>query len=145
MGVRLDWDVLSFGNSPKMMWRMARPYLPGVIAALGLTVLVYALAVRESDGGASAPRAGASANPPGRGVWYALASFVLLGALGLVVANPDKAEGQAGVRLVQTSPLWKRVANRPSAARNSCAQPGRWGWAILRRRAGLIPRRRAGI
>ena len=41
-----------------------------------------------------------------------MASFVLLGALGLVVANPDKAEGQAGVRLVQTSPVWKRVANR---------------------------------
>jgi arylsulfatase A-like enzyme len=40
-----------------------------------------------------------------------VASFVLLGTLGLVVANPDKAEGQAGVRLVQTSPVWKRVTN----------------------------------
>jgi phosphoglycerol transferase MdoB-like AlkP superfamily enzyme len=41
-----------------------------------------------------------------------MASFALLGALGLVVADPDKGEGQAGVRLVQTSPLWKRAANR---------------------------------
>ncbi len=41
-----------------------------------------------------------------------MASFVLLGALGLVAANPDKAEGQAGLRLVQTSPVWKRAANR---------------------------------
>ena len=32
MGVRLDWSVLSLamGETPKMMWRMARPYLPAV-------------------------------------------------------------------------------------------------------------------
>jgi phosphoglycerol transferase MdoB-like AlkP superfamily enzyme len=112
MGARLDWDVISFGNSPRMMWRMARPYLPGVIATFGLTVLVYALAVRGIHLWIRRPRAGMSASTPGRGVWYAVASFVLLGALGLIVANPDKAEGQAGVRLVQTSPVWKRVTNR---------------------------------
>jgi arylsulfatase A-like enzyme len=173
MGARLDWDVISFGNSPKMMWRMARPYLPGALAAFGLMVLVYALAVRgiqlwsrrrralaldltpcsqpmnwsgrtdpspqpsplpKGRGGiVGSPLAergsgrgessaawrrgadsveGAGASALGRGVWYAAASFVLLGALGLVVADPDKGEGQAGVRLVQTNPLWKRAANR---------------------------------
>ena len=112
MGVRLGWDVISFGNSPEMMWRMARPYLPGVLAAFGLTVLLYALAVRGIQLWSRRPGAGTSASGPGRGVWYAIASFVLLGALGLVVAEPDKAEGQAGVRLVQTSPVWKRAANR---------------------------------
>ena len=112
MGARLDWDVLSFGDSPDMMWRMARPYLPGALAALGLTVLVYALAVRGIQLWSRRAQTGTSASPPGRGVWYAVASFVLLGVLGLVAANPDKAEGQAGVRLVQTSPVWKRVANR---------------------------------
>jgi hypothetical protein len=115
MGVRLDWNVISFGDSPEMMWRMARPYLPGVLAALGLTALVYALAVRGIQLWSRRPRAGTSASPPGRGLWYAMASFVLLGALGLVEANPDKAEGQAGVRLVQTSPLWKRATNRAAS------------------------------
>jgi hypothetical protein len=158
MGARLDWDVISFGNSPKMMWRMARPYLPGALAAFGLMALVYALAVRGiqlwsrrrgavaldltpcsqptnrsertdpspwpsplrkgrgetlealDHGADSVEEAGVRAL--GRGVWYAMASFALLGALGLVVADPDKGEGQAGVRLVQTSPLWKRAANR---------------------------------
>ena len=46
MGVRLGWDVISFGDSPEMMWRMARPYLPVALGAFGLAVMVYALAVR---------------------------------------------------------------------------------------------------
>jgi phosphoglycerol transferase MdoB-like AlkP superfamily enzyme len=112
MGVRLGWDVISFGDSPEMMWRMARPYLPGVLAAVGLTVLLYALAVRGIQLWSRRSGAGTSASAPGRGVWYAMASFVLLGVLGWMVADPDKGEGQAGVRLVQTSPLWKRAANR---------------------------------
>ena len=112
MGARLDWDVISFGNSPKMMWRMARPYLPGALAAFGLVALIYSFAVRGVQRWSCRSRSGTAASLPGRGVWYAVASFVLLGALGWVVANPDKAEGQAGVRLVQTSPVWQRTANR---------------------------------
>jgi len=112
MGVRLDWDVVLFGNSPKMMWRMAKPYLPGVLAVLGLTVLIYALAVRGFQLWNCRARAGTSASPPGRGVWYAVASFGLLGVLGFVSANPDKAEGQTALRLIQTSPVWRRVASR---------------------------------
>jgi len=112
MGTRLDWDLISFGDSPEMMWRMARPYLPGALVAFGLTVLIYALVVRGMQSWRRGLRAGSDASPPGGGVWYATASFVLLGALGFVVANPDKAEGQAAVRLVQSSPVWKRVANR---------------------------------
>src|SRR5262249_50524891 len=46
MGVRLDWDVLAFGNSPKMMWRMAKPYLPGALAAVSLAAVLYVLALR---------------------------------------------------------------------------------------------------
>jgi hypothetical protein len=115
MGVRLDWDVISFGNSPAMMWRMARPYLPVALAAFGLTALVYTLAVRGIQLWSRRLRAGTSASPPYRGVWYATASFLLLGVLGWVVANPDKAEGQAGVRLVQSSPVWKRATNRTAS------------------------------
>jgi phosphoglycerol transferase MdoB-like AlkP superfamily enzyme len=43
---------------------------------------------------------------------YALAVFVLFGLIGVVTAEQDKAEGQSSFRLVQTSPLWKRMANR---------------------------------
>jgi hypothetical protein len=113
MGVRLGWDVISFGDSPHMMWRMARPYLPAALAAFGLTALVYAFAVRVIQAWSRLPgiQAETRSGLPGRGVWYALASFVLLGDLGWVAANPDKAEGQAGVRLVQTSPVWKTVTN----------------------------------
>src|ERR1039457_3036108 len=124
MGVRLGWDVISFGDSPHMMWRMARPYLPVALAAFGLTALIYALAVRgiQAWNRRLRPGAGTGAGSPGRGVWYALASFVLLGDLGWFAANPDKAEGQAGVRLVQTSPVWKTVTNhkdRKSTGLNS--------------------------
>ena len=111
LGVRLDWDVLSFGNSPKMMWKMARPYLPGAFAALGVTAALYAIAVRGIQQW-SRRSAETSGNLPAQGFCFAAVAFVLLGALGLVVANPDKAGGQAAVRLVQTSPVWKRVANR---------------------------------
>ena len=112
MGARLDWDVISFGDSPEMMWRMAGPYLPGALAALGLTILVYALAVRGIQ------RWGRRAAGDEREVLRAEGSGTLWPASccwapwGWLAANPDKAEGQAGVRLVQTSPLWKRVANR---------------------------------
>lgn len=112
MGTRLDWDVISFAMGPKVMWRMAGPYLPGALAAVGVMVLVYALVMRSVQLWVRRSQAGTTASPSNGGAWYAIASFVLLGALGLFVANPDKAEGQAGVRLVQTSPLWKRVANR---------------------------------
>jgi len=112
MGTRLDWDVISFAMGPKVMWRMAGPYLPAALAALGMLAVVYAAAVMMAQRWARRSGAGASANPSDLGAWYAMASVVLLGAVGLMLANPDKAEGQAGVRLVQTSPLWKRVSAR---------------------------------
>src|SRR4051812_22994789 len=42
LSVRLEWDVLAMGNSPKMIWRMARPYLPVVcVGILGLAILYF--------------------------------------------------------------------------------------------------------
>ena len=111
MGVRLEWDVLSFGNSPKMMWRMARPYLAGLVLALGIVIVVYILALRGLLWWLRR-RAAAGENPSGGGGWYVAACFVLLGVIGLVAAAPDKAEGPAVLRLVQTSPWWKRAAAR---------------------------------
>ena len=113
MGARLDWDVISFAMGPKVMWRMAGPYLPGALAALGVLVLVYALAVRTAQAWAGRRGGLAGGGAPNWGAWYALVCFVVLAVLGSLVANPDKAEGQAGLRLAQTSPVWKRVANHP--------------------------------
>ncbi len=44
MSVRLDWQVLSlaFGETPKMMWRMSRPYLPAVGLSLAAIAGFYA-------------------------------------------------------------------------------------------------------
>ena len=110
MGVRQGWDLLMIGDSPKMMWRMARPYLPGVLLALGVMVVVYALAIRGLEY-LNRNRSRASAGATDRGPWYVVASFVLLGGLGLVMAWTDKAEAQSVLRLVWTSPLWKTVAH----------------------------------
>ena len=115
MGVRLDWELLSFGNSPRMMWRMSKPYLAGALAAMGLVAVVYYLAVRGIQHWLSRRQAEGGAVRPGWGGWYALGSLAMLGVLGWLLSNPDRAEGQATVRLVQTSPLWSRVqSSRPS-------------------------------
>jgi hypothetical protein len=111
MGLRLDWELLRFADSPKMMWRMAKPYLPGVAGALAAGAAVYALGIRSLSRWNARPGC-AGARPGWSGMAYAAASFVLLGAVGVFSALADKAEGQAAVQLVKSSPLWKRVAHR---------------------------------
>jgi hypothetical protein len=110
MGVRLGWDLLSFGHSPKMMWRMALPYLPSLALMITGIIVAYALSLRYARtwlGGAAAagPR-------PGKGGWYVAACFALLAATGVVFVKPDNAEGQAALRLAQTSPWWNHAAGR---------------------------------
>jgi hypothetical protein len=138
MGLRLDWNLLAFSNSPKMIWRMAGPYLPGVLASLSALAVIYLLAVRGFRwllergrvGGESAVtnnqkerRASGEFLSPGKsdatgrasfgGVWYAAVSFGLLCLLGVVVTDSDKARGMAAFRLIQTNPVWQRAVNRP--------------------------------
>jgi len=112
IGVRLEWDVLSFANSPKMVWRLAKSYLPGVAAALAIATAIYLLAVRGLQLWLRRSRVWSGDSPPGKGAWFVAASFVLLGVLGRVAALPDKAEGSAVLRLVETSPLWKRATRK---------------------------------
>ncbi len=112
MGVRLGWDLLSFGDSPKMMWRMARPYLPGALAGLTLVVLAYIIALRVIRTWQARSTGESAVTPRGAGFAYVGFAFVLLAVLGLAIAQTDKAEAQAGLRFVQSSPLWKRVATR---------------------------------
>ncbi len=112
MGVRLDWDLLMFGNSPKMMWRMAEPYLGGVALALCAVLVIYALAIRGLEMLNRRGRPSAGDESTRRGPWYAFASFLLLGLLGLAMATADKGEGQSLLRLAQTSPVWRGVSHR---------------------------------
>ena len=115
IGTRLEWHVLAMGNSPKMMWRMAKSYLPGLCAGLTLLGLSYALLWRGIHRWLL-PSAPADRNES----WlasrpalaYAFAAFLLLGILGLGITDPDKAEGQAVLQLARSSPMWKRMANR---------------------------------
>ena len=115
MGVRLGWDVISFGDSPKMMWRMALPYLPSVLVGLGAAAAVYFLGVRAWLSWFSRPPAEPSSEP-GIGRRFAFASFLLLAVLGATAMKSDKAVGESALRLVQTSSLWKRAVERPMPA-----------------------------
>lgn len=113
MGVRLEWSVLSFGDSPKMMWRLARSYLPAFAAGLGLLSGVYFLALRLL-----LRRQGATVAPdwagPQRGcLMYWVACLVLLGVVGSAVRDADNVEGQALCQLVRTCPLWPDLENAP--------------------------------
>jgi glucan phosphoethanolaminetransferase (alkaline phosphatase superfamily) len=121
MGVRLEWDVLTFGNSPKMMWRMAKPYLPGVLLGLGTVVLIYNLSLyglerwfqrRSIKGKESATLSHSRSRNLPSGLWFAIATFLFLALLGWAVAEPDKAEGESALRLAASSPLWNRALNR---------------------------------
>ncbi|HVU26243.1 MAG TPA: sulfatase-like hydrolase/transferase [Verrucomicrobiae bacterium] len=111
MGVRLDWQVLEFGDSPKMMWRLAKPYLPQFFGVFVVLIVVYFISlfalckwskklVRNQD-------------MPSNGSWFALLAFLGLGLAGWSFANQDKVEGQTVALLVETNPIWHNVQNPP--------------------------------
>lgn len=112
MGVRLGWDLITFGNDPKVMWRMARPYLTLLLVGLAVVTMCYLLAVRMARtwlGRARAESPGRQALSSG---WCLLGCFSLFAMLSPLIAKPDNAEGQSALRLVQTSPIWKLAASR---------------------------------
>lgn len=112
MGVRLGWDVIQFGNSPVMMWRMAKPYLPGLVAAVVVASLAYGAAVY---GVSRALRRGAAEGHLARsrrGGGFVIGCFALIALLGTLIAVPDNVQGQSIIRLVKSSPLWMRTTGR---------------------------------
>jgi arylsulfatase A-like enzyme len=116
MGARLGWDALALGGNAKMIWRMSKPYLPGALSGVGLLAGIYALALRGAGAWLrrrSVKQTSSFTGKTGKmGMQYAVSAFLLLGLIGLATANADKAEGQSGVRLVATSPIWKRAMAR---------------------------------
>lgn len=108
MEVRLDWQVISFADSPKMMWRMARPYLPAVLAAFSALIVGYVVVLKmlhQVRLGRARPIQEFVANRE-----YVLIVFLLLGFFGVNFVAPDKGEGEVAVSFIRTSPWWKRMA-----------------------------------
>jgi arylsulfatase A-like enzyme len=106
MGVRLDWQAVEFGADFKMVWRMAKPFLPGMAVGLTLLIGLYAVLVGlwQRVDSAKTLRLG----PSGR---FLIISFLLLGIAGDWFVKHDKAEGESALLLAETSPLFARVAN----------------------------------
>lgn len=108
LGVRLDWSVLALGDSPKMMWRMARPYLPLILLAVACLGWLYAVLIRRI-GRLQNLRTEAAWNVAG---WSCVTGlFLVLAVLGCWNALPDKARGEASFRLASTSPWWKKLTS----------------------------------
>jgi hypothetical protein len=108
MGIRLDWQAVRFGASAKMVWRLSKPYLPGIILGLIFISALYAVLI-----GLWKRETGSRTFHPGARGQYLLASFLLLGIIGIKSAPPDKAEGQTAILLAETSPLFTRTVNAP--------------------------------
>jgi phosphoglycerol transferase MdoB-like AlkP superfamily enzyme len=113
MGVRLDWQLLSLamGETPKMMWRMARPYLPAVGAALLAIAAVYGVLLRGLRWGFQSGRLSVSP-PSSSGARFFLLLFLAMGLAGQHLVGHDKANGQATLLLAGTSPLWQRATSK---------------------------------
>lgn len=112
MHVRLDWDVLSLaaGETTKMMWRMSRPYLPLLAAALAIITVLYAVSLRLLQRlRKSAPVPDIPA-PSGRSFAYAATACVLLGMAGVSFTPGDKAEGETLALFARTSPFFRRAS-----------------------------------
>lgn len=134
MGVRLGWDVFAFGSDPKMMWRMAKPYLPALALALAFAALVYMGALRLVGWRLRAGESSAGSRKPIQSGWYPVGAFTLLAVLGLVIVKPDNGEGQSLLRLAQTSPIWKRTVNRapgPEDLLQTARALGMTGWGSM--------------
>ncbi len=124
MDVRLDWQVLSlaFGETPKMMWRMSRPYLVPLVVALVLMAGIYAwllAAMRRAGTAGNILAESESGNPAPRDLprfrlvdarWPML-GFILLGLAGIYLMQDDKARGEPVTLLVTTSPFWQNVSS----------------------------------
>jgi hypothetical protein len=112
MGARLDWQALSLalGETPRMMWRMARPYLSSLLFALAITAVLYVSLLwilRQCE----KPSARLKAPPALPGARFLLLSSLMLGFAGNQLLDHDKAEGQSLLLLAQTSQLWRRAAD----------------------------------
>src|SRR5207245_590929 len=78
---------------------------------------------------------------------YVAALFLALGLLGFATANADKAQGQAALRLLQTSPLWRGAISRPLSPQEFRRRAAELGLAYssLNRATATAPRPRRDL
>lgn len=112
MGVRLGWDVIEFGNSPTMMWRLAKPYLPGFTIAVVAACSAYAVALWSIRWVWDCYVKGGEPDRAGLRWKCAVGCFALVAALGTIGSKPDSAGWQSVIRLAQSSPLGKWASRR---------------------------------
>ena len=112
MGARLDCHLLAFGDTPKMMWRMAQPYLPSLVALLAGMVFLYVIVLWLIGRWRPLTGEGNGGFRLGQGGTFFLLTFVLLGLGGSQMATRDNAQGQTVFLLAGTSPLWKKAGGR---------------------------------
>lgn len=131
MGARLDWNLLSLalGEGPKMMWRMARPYLPLVGLLLGGVVIVYVLALRGLRR-YSRQRAATAASRQFH-LAYAVTLCLLLALAGRWALGKDKALGETAGVLAQSSPWWRRSSTPVLSQEQFIATANRLGMTSL--------------
>jgi phosphoglycerol transferase MdoB-like AlkP superfamily enzyme len=128
MGVRLGWDLVEFADSPKMMWRMARPYLPVVLLGLAFMAAAYAFAISRLQRRLNLSRHSLAARPLSPGAAFAALLFLLLCLASLALAPSDKAQGQSCLSLVLNSPWLKRSDHPAPAPAEFLAQARQLGW-----------------
>ncbi|NOS69473.1 MAG: sulfatase-like hydrolase/transferase [Verrucomicrobia bacterium] len=116
MGVRVGCDLIAFADSPKMMLRMAKPYLPSLFVVMLAVLAIYFAGLRMARWWLGRQRADSSGMCASAGGRFVLAAFVLLGLVGIGIALPDVGEGHVVFRLVQTSSIWKRAVSRPMSS-----------------------------
>jgi len=130
LGMRLEWEVIAFGDNPAIVWKMAKPYLVSAALSLALISAACLLAIRALHWAGRRGQRMQSTSPSWCGrneVWSLAVTLVLLTVLGLAVTLPDKVEGQAGFTLLKTSPLWKRTFSRPLSREQFLASAGGLG------------------
>ena len=116
MGIRVGFDLIAFADSPKMMVRMAKPYLASLLTVMAGVCVIYFAALRVAKWWLDRRNPNLVGNCPNQGKRFVLVAFVLLALLGIGTALPDVGEGQVVFRLIQTSPIWKRTVSRPMSA-----------------------------
>jgi hypothetical protein len=112
LGVRMDWDVISLaaGETTKMMWRMAQPYLASLTLGLAVITILYVSSLRLLKRLQKTVTHQETASPNGRSFAYAAVACVLLGMAGVLFTPGDRAAGETLVLFAKSSPYFRRVA-----------------------------------
>jgi phosphoglycerol transferase MdoB-like AlkP superfamily enzyme len=134
MGIRLDWQAVQFGSDPKMVWRLAKPYLPELAGGLIMLAALYAVFV-----GLWKRETARNAVQIGRDGGFVIIAFLLLGAAGIHFASTDKAEGQTAILLAETSPVFSKTINAQMDSAAFMRTTGQLGMSQLTRSAAPGP------